>query len=170
MRHEWVSLQLLQALRQGKSWDAAWEALGKENRVRANPLENGIAGAWDALGYLVATHHRLLGPAHGPSRPDESLHVHDAGQLREKLRPEAALSERPFANASRLIARVEKLAPGQGQAYWRAAAILARAGLILADHVVAATTSPATTTKPSRPCWTGRWSGCSPWTRRRPGG
>ena len=69
VRHEWLSMRVLQLRRRGKDWPGAWSAL-----TRPRPLEEmdgledrGLRGPVDALDYLVATHHRLFGPRETPS-------------------------------------------------------------------------------------------------------
>lgn len=139
VRHEWVSMRLLQALRAGQSWDEAWERVGRdETWLKSEPFEKGIATAWDALDYLVVTHHRLLGPADRMTRPDIGNHFSGEPLDREGLAPAAALPPRPFDAASNSMGRIEKLAPDKNHIYWRAVTTFARAGLILADHVVSA--------------------------------
>ena len=143
VRHEWVSMRVLQAMRTGKSWDEAWENLGNPAWLESNSLENGIESAWDVLDYLVATHHRLLGPKGAKTLPpDHTNHFSGEPLDRQGLLPKAPLPSKAFDAARNLITRVEKLAPGKDRAYWRAVAIIARAGLILADHVISARPNP----------------------------
>lgn len=139
VRHEWISMRLLQALREGVSWDEAWERVSRnEIWLKGAPFDKGISDAWDALDYVVVSHHRLPGPAKEEGRPDIDNHFSGAPLDREGLKPVAALPPQPFETATGLIERIHKLVPGKDRVYWRAVATIARAGLILADHVVSA--------------------------------
>ncbi len=140
VRHEWVSMRLLQLQCSGKTWEEAWQILKSSKSLESNALENGLHSAADVLDYLVVTHHRLLGPkitAHQKhmTKPDESNHF--SGET-VNLAPLAALSNKPFEAVQSLLERIEKLTPGKSPAYWRAIAIFTRAALIMADHVVSA--------------------------------
>ena len=137
VRHEWVSMRLAQAMRDGKSWNEAWEKVERnQNWLKDDPFEDGIQSAWDALDYLVVTHHRLLGPTANGGTPDSSHHF--SKEPLKGLKPKAILSSEPFDTAKRLMERVEKLADHADHRFWRAVANIARAGLILADHDVSA--------------------------------
>jgi len=142
VRHEWVSMRLVQAMRAGKSWDEAWAQInGNETWLRDDPFQQGIHSAWDALDYLVVSHHRLLGPADEKRKsglPDSSKHFSGESLDKNRLKPKAELPGEAFETAKRLLARVEKLTEGKDHRYWRAVAGIARAGLILADHEVSA--------------------------------
>lgn len=143
VRHEWISLRLLQTMRTGKSWDEAWEELARnERRLTAEPFEQGIASACDALDFLVASHHRLMGPTGKAGRPDHSNHFSEQPADRARLKPQAALPTEALDTANRLLERIARLAPEADHRYWRAVAIIARAGLILADHQVSAEDRP----------------------------
>lgn len=139
IRHEWISMRVLQAMRAGNSWDDAWEKVGNRAWLESNALEEGIESAWAALDYLVATHHRLLGPKGKKALPpDHTNHFSGEPLDRQGLLPKAPLSSKLFDAVRNLIKRVEKLAPDKDRAYWRVVAIIARASLILADHVISA--------------------------------
>jgi CRISPR-associated endonuclease/helicase Cas3 len=146
VRHEWISMRLLQAMRTGKSWDEAWEELARnERRLTAEPFGQGIASVHDALDYLVASHHRLMGPTGKAGRPDHSNHFSEQPADRARLKPQAALPAEALDTAKRLLERIAKLAPEADHRYWRAVATIARAGLILADHQVSAEARPGDT-------------------------
>ena len=66
IRHEWLSLKLLQQLRKnGWDWQLAWKNLGKglEKFTLGDrqEIEQGIQNELEAVDYLVVTHHGLLG-------------------------------------------------------------------------------------------------------------
>lgn len=149
VRHEWVSMRLVQAMRDGKSWDEAWHQVGRnevwlknEPFIPKQQQMQSIATAWDALDYLVVSHHRLLGPAGGTSSPDSSNHFSDEPLNREALKPKSPLPSHVFDTVQRLMGRIFKLTEGANHRYWRAVATIARAGLILADHQVSAEAHP----------------------------
>jgi CRISPR-associated endonuclease/helicase Cas3 len=136
VRHEWVSMRLLQSLRAGKTWDEAWPALTSLKQLQRLDLEKGLQSAADALDYLVVTHHRLLGPKQSETEPDASNHFSGAPV---ELAPAAALSSKPFEAVQSLLERIEKQTEGgKPPAYWRAVSVYARAALIMADHTVSA--------------------------------
>lgn len=148
VRHEWMSMKLLHAVRDdGLDWEAAWKKAAVNHRwLQAPPFEQGLQTARDALDYLVVTHHRLLGPVNTNQRramPDHSRHFSGTARDLATLAPKAPLPAKPVDAALSLLERVDKLAPDKPPAYWHAAATIARAGLILADHVVSARSKPA---------------------------
>jgi CRISPR-associated endonuclease/helicase Cas3 len=146
-RHEWLSIKLLHAIRdEGLDWEAAWaKAAVNHTWLKATPFERGVRTARDALDYLIVTHHKLLGPVDKAQRqapPDHSRHVTGTSNELSKLKPQASLPAKPIEAAAALLERIEKLAPSESPAYWRVVAMIARAGLILADHVVSAQSRP----------------------------
>lgn len=145
VRHEWLSMRVLQLRRRGKDWPGAWSALNRARPVEEmDGLEDrGIVGAVDALDYIVATHHRLFGPRDTPSStPTCDRHVHDAGQSRQ-LALAGELPAEILDELDRVLARLNRRAGERLPAFWRGAAVLARAALILADHEVSSRPVPA---------------------------
>lgn len=143
VRHEWLSVKLLQGMwGEGLDWDGAWAKVARDHRwLGKPPFGQGLRNARDALDYLIVTHHKLLGPVDKAQRrapPDHSRHISGTSPELDALKPQAPLPPKPFESAAALLERIEKLAPAANPAYWRAAAMIARAGLILADHVVSA--------------------------------
>jgi CRISPR-associated endonuclease/helicase Cas3 len=66
IRHEWLSLKLLQQLRKnGWDWQLAWKnldkGLDKFTLGDRQEIEQGIQNELEAVDYLVVTHHGLLG-------------------------------------------------------------------------------------------------------------
>jgi len=139
VRHEWISMRLLQERRQGRNWAQAWQAIaGQKTLSQPGGLEDsGIAGPEQALDYLIATHHRLFGPVTGAAAPSSENHVRDGSRARE-LAPAGTLPDDLLELLERLQARLVRRAGERSPAFWRGAAILSRAALILADHEVSA--------------------------------
>lgn len=147
VRHEWISMRLLQQRRQGQDWPRAWQAIAMPKPLRQpGGLEGpGIDSAIHALDYLVATHHRLFGPTGVDAKgkvmqcaaPDASAHVRDDSQARA-LAPAGAIADDVAELLDRIMARLLRKAGARSRAFWRGAAMLARAALILADHEVSA--------------------------------
>ena len=138
VRHEWLSMRVLQLRRRGKDWSGAWSALTRPRPVEEmDGLEDrGVFGPADALDYIVATHHRLFGPRDTPSStPTCDRHVRDAGQARQ-LALAGELPVEILSELDRVLARLKRRAGERPPAFWRGAAVLARAALILADHEV----------------------------------
>jgi len=147
VRHEWISMRLLQQRRQGQDWARAWQAIAMPKPLRQpGGLEGpGIDSASHALDYLVATHHRLFGPTGFDAKgkavqcaaPDASAHVRDDSQARA-LAPAGVIADDVAELLDRIMARLLRKAGARSPAFWRGAAMLARAALILADHEVSA--------------------------------
>lgn len=137
VRHEWISMRLLQSVRKNCDWSQAWAKIAKPNRiVEMDGLdERGLQSARDALDYVVATHHRLFGPKEQCSRPTAEKHVDDKGRAAE-LQPAGTLPEDVLDAFGRVFRRLESKAGDRSPAFWRGVATLARAALVLADHEV----------------------------------
>ena len=145
VRHEWLSVKLLRGIwDENLNWDVAWAKLAREHRwLRETPFAQGVCTARDALDYLIVTHHKLLGPVGQRGvAPDCTRHVTGTSPELSGLRPQAPLPPKPIESAATLLARIEKLSPNKAPAYWRAAATIARAGLIFGDHTVSARARP----------------------------
>ena len=160
MRHEWISVCLLRELRQGKSWQEAWQVLQNPealkraiNRPPSYKRCFAPATAIEAIEFLVASHHRLFAGDKGgggvPSVLDS--HVRSDALPQEYCQPYEALPEDVWKNYQRLESKLEKLAGAyQGKQYtsfWWACLTLARAALIFADHTVSAIEYSAGLTK-----------------------
>src|SRR5690606_23849030 len=158
VRHEWISMRLLQERRRGRDWGQAWSALANKLPLcEPGGLEDtGIDSPQHALDYLIATHHRLFGPVTGNSSPTSDNHVLEDSRARE-LQPAGALPDELLEGLERLQARLMRKAGERSPAVWRGAAILARAALILADHGVSA-----------RP-WPGGVQGCGLYANTKEG-
>ncbi len=139
VRHEWISMRLLQERRRGRNWSQSWSVLANKLPLgEPGGLEDtGIDSPQHALDYLIATHHRLFGPVKDLSSPTSDNHMQEAGRARE-LQPAGALPDELLEGLERLQARLVRKAGERSPAFWRGAAILARAALILADHEVSA--------------------------------
>ncbi|WP_153114631.1 P-loop NTPase family protein [Rhodocyclus tenuis] len=139
VRHEWISMRLLQERRRGNEWSQAWLSIAKKKSLcEPGGLEDtGIDGPLRALDYLIATHHRLFGPAKGTSTPTSEKHVAEGERARE-LVPAGTLPDELLELLERVQARLIRKAGERSPAFWRGAAVLARAALILADHEVSA--------------------------------
>lgn len=146
VRHEWISMRVLQSRRRSTDWASIWKSLARKSVLsEVGGLEvDGINGPDHALDYLIATHHRLFGPAGtgASSEPGCDRHVHDADRARELL-PAGTVPDDVLELLERLQLRLRQKAGERTPAFWRGAAILARAALILADHDVSARHSPA---------------------------
>lgn len=144
VRHEWISMRLLQERRRGAEWGQAWQMIASRTRLcEVGGLDaSGIDDPMRALDYLVVTHHRLLGPQKGASTPTSESHVSDGNRARE-LAPAGLLPDDLLELLERIQARLVRKAGERSAAFWRGAATLARAALILADHEVSSRFAPA---------------------------
>lgn len=142
IRHEWISLKVVQALRNGADWETAWRRLEvKKDREEIPFGKQGLTSANDVFDFLVASHHGLFGPKTKTGGSiDHTNHIRQDPPFQfEEYQPFAALPERSIAILRKKFQRLGKIAPPEGidaKLYWRALALIARAGLILADHFI----------------------------------
>jgi len=169
LRHEWISAHILRSI-----FDERVAALveGVEpskddfvkmtttrrafslNEIRDLPLR-GVSSAYDAVKFLVATHHRIFGTLGGSGDVDDSNHVRmellveDTGHF---LRPQKKeLQKKNLLSAARALSRLENInkdkSVGEASHFWRGIAIISRAAMILADHHVSGRKFPITPSK-----------------------
>lgn len=164
VRHEWLSVKLLQRLRHnGWDWHAAWQNLNAHlntlklgERVLSNNA-GGISDANEAVDFMMVTHHGLLAsgvPSKQPNKPFqknfELLPTHHA-HVREHLPHDDSqfecagdLPEYLFKDYQHKMQRLQRQSiehikdAQQAVDYWSALAIHSRAALIFADHTVSA--------------------------------
>lgn len=141
LRHEWVSLKIIQALRAGADWQSAWRRLETRQEREGVPFdERGLTTVFDAFDFLVVSHHGLFGPRTGDAALSAENHVRSTPAFDlEKYQPHAELPALSLALLHKKLRRLEKItAPTDVSAslYWRALSLIARAGLILADHAI----------------------------------
>lgn len=177
IRHEWLSLKLLQELRQnGWDWQGAWQSVKKSYSIdvlmlgnRKNP-KTGVETLNEAVDYLVVTHHGLLGVAEGSekynSAPRSTKHVRTktpsdnqltcAGDLSPKIfssyqkriqRLKSLLSPSEESDTQSAISEAEDGSFNKSLVYWKALSLHARAALIHADHTVSAQAYSASITE-----------------------
>ena len=148
IRHEWVSLKIIQALREGADWETAWRRLEIRKERESVPFaEGGLTSVLDAFDFLVVSHHGLLGP-----RTAEDGAMNCANHVRQnppfdpaQYRPRAPLPEATLRFLNKKLQRLEKIVPPEGVTvplYWRALSLVARAGLIFADHYISSLSKP----------------------------
>lgn len=146
VRHEWISMCLVQERRSGRDWAQAWLSIAKK-RSLCEPqgldalCDRGVDNSARALDYLIATHHRLFGPVKDESAPTSENHVVEGERARE-LAPAGRLPDDLLVMLERVQERLVRKAGERSPAFWRGAAILARAALILADHAVSSQPCP----------------------------
>ncbi|ENU26364.1 type I-F CRISPR-associated helicase Cas3f [Acinetobacter modestus] len=153
IRHEWLSLKLLQQLRKnGWDWQLAWKNLGKGldkfTLGDRQEVQQGIQNEVEAVDYLVVTHHGLLGvePNGKDKPPFDSLphyenHVRTLVPSHEQMNCAGELPDSIFKSHQKRMQRLTALVPKQRTdqlLYWKALALHSRAALIHADHVVSA--------------------------------
>lgn len=144
VRHEWVSLGLLEATIRGASHDDAWEeALPGGTRTGKRQWFRGLTQWQHVLFYLVATHHKLF--AGNGNVLGNGNHVRTAGEgVRpvdaQGYRPRAAIPESLRQSFARTVGRIARLpeAEREDAHFWRAVATITRACLVLADQAVSA--------------------------------
>ena len=146
VRHEWLSMKLLQKLRKNNwNWQAAWTeidrnigefSLGDRTKVDKESILNEL----EAVDFLVVSHHGLLGASN--LYPNSSLHVRTQTSISNaQITCAGDLDERIFKSHQARMARVQKLIASdtaKSLVYWKALTLHARAALIFADHTVSA--------------------------------
>ena len=146
IRHELLSLRLLESQLRTQSLDAA-----ELRFTHVSPLlDAGVHDGASALAYLVGTHHKLFAPEKELSRnigPERHVRDHVAGT---RLFDEQAFQylepvRQRFAHVWQRLATLTGECPSD---FWRGAAPLARAALILADHIVSARSHAGPVDKP----------------------
>lgn len=145
VRHEWLSMKLLQQMRKnGWDWQAAWQnldrnlnklTLGERTEVKKQFLLNEL----EAVDYLVVTHHGLLASDKN-WYPNSDLHVRENHPCIEQLSCAGEIKDSIFKSHQHRMARLSKMTESEkdNQLYWKALALHARAALIHADHTVSA--------------------------------
>ena len=131
VRHEWISLQVLQGLRGKLIWKTAWEQplLLIDDSTLTQPLTTGRA----AIDYLVATHHRLPAENEAGGCLNDTAYIVDATCT---SRPVAKPAKQLLKDIDSLLSELDLLE--NNPHYWRAVASYARVALIMADHSVSA--------------------------------
>ncbi|XID74308.1 type I-F CRISPR-associated helicase Cas3f [Alkanindiges sp. WGS2144] len=166
VRHEWLSLKLLQRLREnGWQWQQAWQGIEKNidhftlssrdfNKAPLKLLKTSLQNELEAVDYLVVTHHKLLaGDSDSPTAmPCNENHVRQlikagdtniscAGDL-----PNSIFSSHQ-ARIQRLARQTATIEEHDKLLFWKALAFHARAALIFADHTISALRYPNTQQK-----------------------
>lgn len=162
IRHEWLSVKLLQLLRQnGWDWAAAWQALPQlghlhqvtlgERNLSVQNQADGLLSLEESVDYLILTHHGLLSNQDADNSHTLASVAHAVPTPWAHVRPwilddgtqlqcAGALDPRIFEQHQKRMQRLrERLAGRDGEAeFFRALSIHARAALIFADHVISA--------------------------------
>lgn len=144
VRHEWLSMKLLQQMRDNDwNWSQAWDnikrnlstlTLGHRDQVKKEFLLN----EFEAVDYLVVTHHGLLGDSNW--YPNESLHVREKNPCIEQISCAGEVHSSIFSSHRHRMSRLSKMTEFAHDhlLYWKALSLHARAALIHADHIVSA--------------------------------
>lgn len=151
IRHEWLSLKLLQQLRKnGWDWQLAWKNLDKDldkfTLGDRKEIEHGIQNEFEAVDYLIVTHHGLLGIEEALKNdplalPHYENHVRTLVPSPEQITCAGELPDSIFKSHQKRMQRLTALVPKQKTdqlLYWKALALHSRAALIHADHIVSA--------------------------------
>lgn len=142
-RHEIISALILSRLLAGQSWGEAWTDLRIENKTKDLVfMREGINSYQHAILYCIATHHKLFGGESGRALGlDNHLNlINGAEYVIVKIAPHRD-SDKVKSIAENMVRRITakvSTEDNRNEAYWRGIAIIARAGLILADHKVSA--------------------------------
>jgi CRISPR-associated endonuclease/helicase Cas3 len=161
VRHEWLSMKVLQHLRKnGYNWDQAWnvvhariEALTLGNRELNNRSKHSVADALEAIDFLVVSHHGLLqSPRTVPTNPvlptakDRHIRPNYNSDL-DKLKPAGDLDPAVLAEYRKQESKLIQASQGRSKNYWKAVSIYSRAALILADHTISSMDMPTQSPK-----------------------
>jgi len=151
VRHEWLSMKLLQALRRnGWDWAGAWKSLRRKLHVLTlgdreicarSPL--GVENPIEAIDLLVVTHHGLLQCQQGSRAPTplcptaRDRHIRTDHPAEPQLTPCGSVVESIWVQYRAVEATLcETIGADGSRQFWRALTLLARAALIAADHAV----------------------------------
>lgn len=147
IRHEWISLQILLSLLDGKSWAEGWNAtkplrMTDYYQLQPHGIQKGLVTIESVLAFLVVSHHRLPSLQRKGTIPGDSEYIQDnaCGADGKAIRPNPFVSEPPpllLKRIEHLLSRIRAFAlPDASPDAMRAIATLARMALILADHQV----------------------------------
>lgn len=154
VRHEWLSLKLLQKLRlNGWNWQAAWNGIHHKidqfslGMRDADDMNASVQDALEAVDYLVVTHHKLLAGSgtQAFATPCEENHVRP-DKLPAELQFQCAgnlpvsIFHSHQTRMTRLAKQTFDIHPDQQRLFWKALSFHARAALIFADHTISAQT------------------------------
>lgn len=151
VRHEWISLLLYRAWREGKDWEAMWHSLPKWFSYKATYLSEQID--WlrqefnsfeSVVEFLIVSHHQLLGAeanysdTHNRRADDQGpFFRHGTPEAKNShFEPQATLPPTLFKEIETLHKRLRALLADKPSSYWWPLALQARAALIFADHKV----------------------------------
>lgn len=163
VRHEWMSSELLLALNDGapagdeesSAWQTSWEGSWKSAADKVAglfdvviaadaPYSKPLETAFEALRFIVVTHHRL--PQEGDGGNVIRNRVYFRDETRVDFQTFVEGPQRPWlGQLARAVKRCKELQVPEGsdqRLYWRAAATLARMALILSDHSVSSQKRP----------------------------
>ncbi len=152
IRHEWISVKLLQALRHnGGDWKKSWDTLGTKieefvlsDRTVSQDSCNAVSSACEAIDYLILSHHGLPwnddnGKSNGPSLPtSRDWLVRTPHPGNDQIRPAGELPSSILEDYWKLEKKLRDKYDSSDTLLWRAILLYARAALIFADHVVSA--------------------------------
>ncbi len=152
VRHEWLSVKLIQAMRaNGRDWENAWKAVKANERDVVTLGSRKFAGnnvcaatsPLEAIDLLVMTHHKLLGTGKNRSErtnPTSSAHVREEVQdfKDEQYKPFGPIGEPIWKDYWTAENRLLQMGESKTPNYWRGVSLFARTALIFADHTVSA--------------------------------
>lgn len=139
VRHEWLSLLVVREMIDGATWQEAWSRIASRGNAQrykdTRPFDDRLRNAFDAVQYLIATHHKL--PGVDGSKIGSYLHVRN-----EDHKPQSQCDPSPktLEIAKARLDRLKKIPENDHHLYWRAIATISRMALILADHSISAET------------------------------
>lgn len=163
VRHEWLSVKLLQRLRHnGWDWRAAWQDLNTHlntlklgERVLGNNAD-GLSDGNEAVDFMIVTHHGLLASGSPSQQQTNQFQKHFAlpthhAHVREHIPHDDSqfqcagdLPVDLFKDYQHKMQRLQRQSiehlrdVHQAMDYWSALAMHSRAALIFADHTVSA--------------------------------
>lgn len=151
VRHEWLSVKLIQAMRaNGRNWENAWKAVKANegdvtlgSRKFAGNNVCAVTGPLEAIDLLVMTHHKLLGTGESHKErtlPTNSAHVREYvfDSNDEQYTPAGPIGEPIWKDYWTAENRLLQMGESKTPNYWRGVSLFARTALIFADHTVSA--------------------------------
>lgn len=157
IRHEWISLLVLEGLAQNLTWEQAWARVAamSDSELRSTDrFKRPLANAMDVVLHDDVTHHRLLTEGAQPAGINalsSENHVQTAKELAKTKRslrkpvPIGKPAPKLMAKIYRSLQAVQALPENEDLRYWRGMALMSRAILILADQQVSSQNHTAKT-------------------------
>ncbi len=155
IRHEWMSVKLLQALRRnGRDWSRSWEALKTRisevtfaDRTVGPDSDESVSSVTEAIDFLIMSHHGLLRSEENlhssePTLPTAARHVRTPSPSAAQITAAGELDATILEDYWKLEAKLLEKHDSSNTLFWHAVLAYARPALIFADQTVSGRHEP----------------------------